>query len=45
MGVLIHPDGKIIVTINEKKHVWMRYEDLFYDVRAEQEQWRTDRVA
>jgi len=37
-GKLVDPDGKIIVTIDEKKHVWKAYlENLFHDVRADQE--------
>lgn len=37
-GKLLDPDGKIIVTIDEKKHVWKVYlENLFHDVKAKQE--------
>lgn len=44
-GKLVDLDGKIIVTIDEKKHVWKTYlENLFHDIRAEQEPKIGDRT-
>ncbi|KAL4120153.1 hypothetical protein QTP88_012884 [Uroleucon formosanum] len=44
-GKLVDSDGKIIVNIDEKKHIWKTYlENLFYDVREEQEPKIRDRT-
>lgn len=43
---LVDPDGLIIVIINEKTHIWKTYlENLFHDVKAEQEHKIGDRTA